>query len=69
MRLWGIKLFPTSLAIVTTIIPEPWHDEIRLFTEIEFKSVVTCDGGRVEKTSSEISEHFNEDAYIRGTAS
>ena len=45
------------------LIPEPWHDEIRLFTEIEFKSVVTCGGGRVEKTSSEISEHFNEDAY------
>ena len=45
------------------LIPASWHDEIRLFTEIEFKSVVTCGGGRVEKTSSEISEHFNEDAY------
>ena len=45
------------------LIPAAWHDEIRLFTEIEFKSVVTCDGDRVEKTSSEISEHFNEDAY------
>jgi putative hydrolase of HD superfamily len=45
------------------LIPEPWHDEIRLFTEIEFKSVVSCGRSRVEKTSSEISEHFNEDAY------
>ncbi len=48
---------------VYELIPEPWHDEIRLFTEIEFKSVVTCGRSRVEKTSSEISEHFNEDAY------
>ncbi len=45
------------------LIPEPWHDEIRLFTEIEFKSVVTCGGRRMEKTSGEISEHFNADAY------
>ena len=51
------------------LIPRSWHDEIRLFTEIEFKSVVTCGGERVEKTSDEISEHFNEDATIRGTAS
>ena len=45
------------------LIPEPWHDEIRLFTEIEFKGVVTCGGCRVEKTSEEIGERFNEDAY------
>ncbi len=45
------------------LIPGPWHDEIKLFTEIEFKSVVTCGRSRVEKTSSEISEHFNEDVY------
>ena len=44
------------------LIPESWHEEIRLFTEIEFKGVVTCGGQRVEKTSSEISAHFNEDA-------
>ena len=45
------------------LIPESWHEEIRLFTEIEFKGVVTCGGQRVEKTSGEISGHFNEDAY------
>jgi putative hydrolase of HD superfamily len=44
------------------LIPESWHEEIRLFTEIEFKSVVTWGGQRVEKTSGEISAHFNEDA-------
>jgi putative hydrolase of HD superfamily len=45
------------------LIPESWHEEIRLFTEIEFKSVVTCNGQRMEKASSDISGHFNEDRY------
>jgi putative hydrolase of HD superfamily len=45
------------------LIPSSWHEEIRLFTEIEFKSVVTRMGERVEMASSEISSHFNEDAY------
>ncbi len=45
------------------LIPEIWHEEIRLFTEIEFKSVVTRDGQRVEQTSNEISERFNDDTF------
>ncbi len=45
------------------LIPQSWHEEIRLFTEIEFKSVITRGGAREEKSSDEISEHFNADAY------
>jgi len=45
------------------LIPASWHEEIRLFTEIEFKSVITRDGVREEKTSEEISESFNFDQY------
>jgi putative hydrolases of HD superfamily len=45
------------------LIPQSWHEEIRLFTEIEFKGVVACDGGMVEKTSDEISRRFNGDEY------
>jgi len=45
------------------LIPPSWHEEIRLFTEIEFKSVVTCQGQWVEKTSDEIDAYFNEDVY------
>ncbi len=45
------------------LIEESWHKEMRMFTEIEFKSVVTLDGALHEKTSEEISARFNEDRY------
>jgi putative hydrolases of HD superfamily len=45
------------------LIPLSWHDEIRLFTEIEFKNVVTRQNEQVEMASSEISDRFNEDIY------
>jgi putative hydrolases of HD superfamily len=45
------------------LIPPSWHEEIRLFTEIEFKSVVTRGKEQVEMASSEISARFNEDEY------
>jgi putative hydrolases of HD superfamily len=45
------------------LIPESWHEEIRLFTEIEFKNVVTREGERVEMECDTISERFNEDKY------
>jgi putative hydrolases of HD superfamily len=45
------------------LIPQSWHEEIRLFTEIEFKSVVTRDGNRIEMDSGEINAHFNDDSY------
>ena len=45
------------------LIEEAWHKEMRMFTEIEFKSVVTLDGALQEKTSDEISARYNEDRY------
>ncbi len=45
------------------LIPKAWHEEIRLFTENEFKSVVTRDGQRAEQASSEINERFNDDTF------
>ena len=45
------------------LIEEAWHKEMRMFTEIEFKSVVTLDGALQEKTSDEISAQYNEDRY------
>jgi putative hydrolase of HD superfamily len=45
------------------LIPDSWHDEIRLFTEIEFKSVVAREKEWVEMASSEITARFNEDIY------
>lgn len=45
------------------LIPESWHKEIRLFTEIEFKSVVAENGLIVEKSTEEISARFNQDVF------
>ena len=48
---------------VYSLIQEDWHREMRVFTEIEFKSVVTLDNTLQEKTSDEISARYNEDRY------
>ena len=48
---------------VYSLIQEDWHREMRMFTEIEFKSVVMLDGTLQEKTSDEISARYNEDQY------
>ena len=48
---------------VYSLIQEDWHGEMRMFTEIEFKSVVTLDNTLEEKTSDEISARYNEDRY------
>jgi putative hydrolase of HD superfamily len=46
------------------LIPEGWHPEIKMFTEDEFKSIVTIERGRTErKRSDEISKNFNNDMY------
>jgi len=46
------------------LIPEGWHPEMKMFTEDEFKSIVTIEGGRTErKRSDEISRNFNNDMY------
>jgi len=45
------------------LIPESWHGEMKMFTEIEFMSIVTLDGKKETKKSDEISKYFNQDAY------
>jgi len=49
--------------VVYGLIPESWHEEMKMFTEIEFFSIVTIDGKKEEKTSDEITKHFNNDSY------
>jgi putative hydrolase of HD superfamily len=45
------------------LIPAEWHDEMRTFTENEFRSVITRDGEAVTMRSDEITAHYNEDRY------
>jgi putative hydrolase of HD superfamily len=48
---------------VYQLIPGEWHSEMRMFTENEFKSVVTLDGKVQRRRSDEITRYFNEDSY------
>lgn len=48
---------------VYCLLPEEWHEEIRIFTEIEFDGIVQLGGNLISKTSDEISEGFNNDAF------
>jgi putative hydrolase of HD superfamily len=48
---------------VYQLIPGEWHSEMRMFTENEFKSVVTLGGRLQRRKSDEITRHFNEDCY------
>ncbi len=48
---------------VYRLIPEDWKDDITMFVEDEFASIVTIDGKRTVKTWTDISEHFNEDRF------
>ncbi len=45
------------------LIPDEWHPEIRMFTEDEFRNIVTVNGKKVRKGSEEISKKFNRDKY------
>ncbi len=48
---------------VYSLIPKAWHSEMRMFTENEFKSIVTVKGKVEKKRSEEISRSFNQDKY------
>jgi len=48
---------------VYRLIPKRWHSEMRMFTENEFKSVVTVGGRPQRKRSIEITKAFNRDPY------
>jgi putative hydrolase of HD superfamily len=45
------------------LIPKEWHEDMRTFTESEFKGVVTIDGKVEVKDSDEISRSFNREEY------
>lgn len=48
---------------VYCLLPPDWHEEIRIFTEIEFEGIVQLEGTVVKKTSDEISKAFNSDSF------
>ena len=48
---------------VYTLLPKDWHPQIKMFTEKEFKSIITINENMVEKPSNEIQESYNEDRF------
>jgi putative hydrolase of HD superfamily len=48
---------------VYRLIPKEWHSEMRMFTENEFKSVVTVAHKVEKRRSDEITRHFNQDKF------
>jgi putative hydrolase of HD superfamily len=49
---------------VYRLIPKEWHREMRMFTENEFKSMVTVKGRIQKKNSDEINRLYNRDRYL-----
>jgi putative hydrolase of HD superfamily len=49
--------------VVYGLMPETWHEEMKMFTENEFSSIVTIGDKQVKKTSEEITKRFNDDSY------
>lgn len=47
---------------VLSLIPSQWHNEMKMFTEDEFSTVVTKDGKIIKTDSDSISKSFNDDA-------
>ena len=48
---------------VYRLIPRSWHSEMKMFTENEFKTVVTIEGRIERKRSDEVTRHFNRDRF------
>jgi len=48
---------------VYPLVPEDWYPDLRMFTENEFKSIVTIDGQTRRTTSDEINRSFNDDDF------
>lgn len=48
---------------IYNLIPKDWHPDIKMFTEDEFKSIVSIDSKIERKNSDEISKSYNEDKY------
>jgi putative hydrolase of HD superfamily len=48
---------------VYSLIPGEWHAEMRMFTESEFRDIVTLQGLVEDKPSDAISKEFNRDEF------
>ena len=49
--------------VVYQLIPEPWHEDLRSFTENEFRSSIVEKGKVVATHSDEINRRYNQDRY------
>lgn len=47
---------------VYCLIPDKWHQEMKMFTEDEFSSIVTINGETIHASSDEISDRYNSDS-------
>jgi putative hydrolase of HD superfamily len=48
---------------VLALIPQEWHDEIRMFTENEFSNIVTVENEVISREPEEINREYNRDEY------
>ena len=48
---------------VYPLVPKDWYPEMRMFTENEFKTIVTVDGQTRRTTSDDINRSFNRDNF------
>lgn len=48
---------------VYSLLPTDWHEEIRMFTEDEFSTIITKQGKVIRTDSEKITGDFNEDQY------
>lgn len=48
---------------VYSLIPGEWHAEMRMFTESEYRNIVTVDSSVVSVTSDDITRKFNRDEF------
>ncbi|MBN1596445.1 HD domain-containing protein [candidate division FCPU426 bacterium] len=48
---------------VYSLLPDSWHNDMRMYTEREFENIVWADNRRLRPTCAEISAHYNQDAF------
>lgn len=48
---------------IFNLIPKDWHSEMKMFTENEYKSIITIKGKIERKNSDDISKNFNKNKY------
>jgi putative hydrolase of HD superfamily len=49
---------------IYSLIPVGWHEDIRLFTEHEFDSIIVSGGGTVRLTSDDINARYNRNEFM-----